>query len=58
MRVTQQWQVTIPLERIALVQQVTTAYRRSALNLEDEAWSQVRAALANDTHPLGRLESK
>ncbi len=46
------------LERIALIQQVTTAYLRSALNLEDEAWSHVRAALANDSHPLGRLESK
>lgn len=46
------------LERIALIQQATTAYLRSALNLQDEAWSQVRAALANDSHPLGRLESK
>jgi dienelactone hydrolase len=45
------------LERIALIQQVTTAYLGSALTLEDEAWSQVRAALANDPHPLGRLES-
>jgi predicted dienelactone hydrolase len=46
------------LERIALIQQVTTAYLHSALNLQDETWSQVRAALANDSHPLGRLESK
>ena len=46
------------LERIALIQQATTAYLCSALNLQDEAWSQVRAALANDSHPLGRLESK
>ncbi|HEY1516655.1 MAG TPA: hypothetical protein VGF91_09560 [Solirubrobacteraceae bacterium] len=46
------------LERIALIQHVTTAYLRSALNLEDEAWSQVRAALANDSHPLARLDSK
>jgi pimeloyl-ACP methyl ester carboxylesterase len=46
------------LERIALIQQVTTAYLGSALNLKDEAWSQVRAALDNDPHPLGRLESK
>ena len=46
------------LERIGLVQQVTTAYLRSALNLEDEAWSQVRAALADDPHPHGRVESK
>ena len=46
------------LERIALIQQATTAYLGSALNLQNEAWSQVRAALANDSHPLGRLESK
>ena len=46
------------LERIALIQQVTTAYLCSALNLEDETWSQVRATLGTDTHPLGRLESK
>ncbi|MDQ6805233.1 MAG: hypothetical protein M3065_09760 [Actinomycetota bacterium] len=46
------------LERIQFVQQVTTAYLRSALNHEDDAWSQVRAALAGDAHPLGRLQSK
>ncbi len=38
MRVTQQGQVTIPVERIALIQRVTTAYRRRALNLQDRAW--------------------
>ena len=46
------------LERIALIKQVTTAHLRSALNLEDEPWSQVRAGLANDSPPPGRLESK
>ncbi len=45
-------------ERIALIQQVTTAYLRSALNPQDEAWSQMRAALDTDPHPMGRLESK
>ena len=45
------------LERVALAQQTTTAYLRSAHNLEDEAWSQVRAGLANDSPPAGRLES-
>ena len=45
------------LERIALIQQVTTAYLRSALNLQDEAWSRAQA-LADDSHPLGRLDSK
>lgn len=46
------------LERIALIQQVSTAYLRSALNLDDEAWSDAHVALAKDSHPLGRLESK
>jgi hypothetical protein len=46
------------LQRIALIEQVTAAYLRRALNLEDEAWPQVHAALGNDPHPLGRLESK
>ena len=46
------------LERIALIQQLTTAHLRNALNLEDEAWSQVRAGLANDSPRPGRLESK
>ena len=46
------------LERIALIPQVTTAHLRSALNLEDQTWAQVRAGLANDSPPPGRLESK
>ncbi len=46
------------LERIALIQQVTTAYLHSVLNREDAAWSHVRAALTDDSHPLGRVESK
>ena len=45
-------------EGIALIQEVTTAYVRTALNLEDEAWSQVGAGLADDSPALGRLESK
>ncbi len=44
--------------RIALIQQVTTAYLRSALDLEDETWTRVRAALADNSDPLGRLTSK
>ncbi len=46
------------LERIALIQQVTTAYLHSALNREDEAFSQVRDRLANDDQPQARLESR
>lgn len=45
-------------ERVTLVQQVTTAYLRSALGLEDDTWSEVRAALADNADPLGRLESR
>ena len=45
-------------ERIALIQQVITAYLRSVHNLEDEAWSQVPAGLANDSPQPGRLESR
>ena len=44
-------------EGIALIQQDMTVYLR-ALNLQAEAWSQVRAGLANDSPSPGRLESK
>lgn len=40
-------------ERVALIQRLTTAYLRSALDPEDAGWS---AAVVPD--PLGRLESK
>jgi len=43
---------------VALVQQTTTAYLRSALDPEDDGGSQVGAALQDDPRPLGRLESK
>ena len=42
-------------DRVALVQQVTWAYLRHALDVEHESWSTVREAL-DRTHPLGRLE--
>jgi hypothetical protein len=41
-------------ERVALVQQVTAAYLRSALGLGDDGWSQARG----DPHASGRLDSK
>lgn len=44
--------------QVALVQQVTSAYLRSVIGGEDEAWSQTRASLQDDSSPLGRLESK
>lgn len=46
------------LERIKLIQHVTTAYLRTALNHEDDAWSQVSTALNNDSDAQGRVESK
>jgi fermentation-respiration switch protein FrsA (DUF1100 family) len=45
-------------ERVALIQRVTTAYLRSALDLGDDRWSQVRTDLQNDRDPLGRLKSR
>ncbi|MYX12118.1 chlorophyllase [Streptomyces sp. SID8374] len=45
-------------ERVALVQRVTLAYLRHVTGLDSGAWTAARAALARDTHPLGRLESK
>lgn len=45
-------------ERVALVQQVTTAYLRSALGLGDDGWSQVRTDLDGDPQASGRIESK
>lgn len=45
-------------ERIALVQQVTTAYLRSALGVGDDSWSEVGAVLAANPDRLGQLESR
>jgi dienelactone hydrolase len=45
-------------ERVALVQQTTTAFLRSALHGADDAWSQLRAALQDDAQPLGHIVSK
>jgi hypothetical protein len=45
-------------ERVALIQQVTWAYLRHALDIEDYSWKAVQKALPESTSPLGRLESK
>ncbi|MEV7405624.1 chlorophyllase [Streptomyces sp. NPDC091267] len=45
-------------ERVALVQQVTLAYLRHVTGISDADWAATRTALAEDSHPLGRLESK
>ncbi|MCG8966998.1 MULTISPECIES: alpha/beta hydrolase family protein [Streptomyces] len=44
--------------RVALLQHLTTAYLRSALQPADNAWKEAVTALAEDADPLGRVESK
>lgn len=45
-------------ERVALIQQLTLAYLRNELDLDDSSWSAARAALEESDIPLGRIESK
>ncbi|MFK0119167.1 alpha/beta hydrolase family protein [Streptomyces sp. NPDC090994] len=45
-------------ERVALLQRLTTAYLRSALDPDDPAWREASAELAAGGQQLGRLESK
>lgn len=45
-------------ERVALIQQLTWAYLRSALDPADGGWKAAQAALEEDPHPLGSLQSK
>ncbi|WNO72143.1 chlorophyllase [Streptomyces sp. AM8-1-1] len=45
-------------ERVALVQQLTWAYLRSALDPADTGWKAAQAALEEAPHPLGSLQSK
>ncbi|MEV5753672.1 chlorophyllase [Actinoallomurus sp. NPDC052308] len=45
-------------ERVAVVQQVTLAYLRTALGLDDNAWAAVRDSLTTTSNPLGRIDSK
>ncbi|MGP4046258.1 alpha/beta hydrolase family protein [Streptomyces sp. 2A115] len=44
--------------RVALIQQLTTAYLRSALYGEATAWKAAAIALEEDPSPLGTLQSK
>ncbi|MEU1671095.1 alpha/beta fold hydrolase [Streptomyces roseifaciens] len=44
--------------RVALIQQLTTAFLRSALSSEDISWKTATAALEEDPDPLGKLQSK
>jgi predicted TIM-barrel fold metal-dependent hydrolase len=44
--------------QVALVQQVTWAYLRHALDIEDSSWQAAQKALSGGTSRLGRIESK
>jgi predicted dienelactone hydrolase len=45
-------------ERVILIQQLTWAYIRHALGIDDSGWSAAQKALSDDVDPLGRIESK
>lgn len=45
-------------ERVALVQQLTTAYLRTALYPEDPSWQVGIKSLMEGANPMGRIESK
>ncbi|NLU84722.1 alpha/beta fold hydrolase [Rhodococcus sp. HNM0569] len=45
-------------ERVALLQRMSTAYLRTALELDADAWAAARAVLAEGTNPIGRVDSK
>jgi dienelactone hydrolase len=44
--------------RVALIQHVTWAYLRHALDVEDTSWAAARKNLAESNDPAGRIESK
>ncbi|MGW9130013.1 alpha/beta hydrolase family protein [Streptomyces sp. NPDC055681] len=44
--------------RVALIQQLTTVFLRSALYPEDTSWRAAATALDEDPNPLGKLQSK
>ncbi|MET9470765.1 MULTISPECIES: alpha/beta fold hydrolase [unclassified Streptomyces] len=44
--------------RVALIQQLTTDFLRSALYPEDTSWRAAATALDEDPNPLGKLQSK
>ncbi|MBK4346287.1 alpha/beta hydrolase family protein [Lacisediminihabitans changchengi] len=45
-------------ERVAVIQRMTTAYLRSALDVDDASWPAARAAFNDGTHEIGRVETK
>ncbi len=44
--------------RVAVIQQITWAYLRHALGIEDASWQAAQKNLAADPNSLGRIESK
>jgi dienelactone hydrolase len=45
-------------ERVALIRRASWAYLRGALGIDDVAWKQVQAELAETTDPIGRIDNK
>lgn len=45
-------------ELLGLVRRITTAFLRSALDVDEASWPAARNALAQDPNPVGRLQSK
>ncbi|MGB3438211.1 MAG: hypothetical protein WBA97_05600 [Actinophytocola sp.] len=43
--------------RVALIQRITVAYLRHALDIEDACWLAAHKSLSESADPLGRLES-
>jgi predicted dienelactone hydrolase len=44
--------------RVALIQRLTWAYLRHALDIEDSSWTAARKTLSESPNPLGRIQSK
>ncbi|MFC9515680.1 alpha/beta hydrolase family protein [Nocardiaceae bacterium NPDC056970] len=45
-------------ERVAVLQRMSAAYLRTALQLDADGWAAARAALADSTNPIGHVDSK
>ena len=45
-------------ERVTLIQQVTWAYLRHALGIEDSSWATAQTMVAESPDPPGRIESR
>lgn len=46
------------LERIALQQQISTAYLHAILGIDREAWTHASAAMSDESHTAGRIDVK